>query len=41
MNQEERVTYHKETSDFFEKNQIKDLFKQMTTEVLQTMPESP
>lgn len=41
MNQEERVEYHQETETYFEKNQIKDLFHQMTIQCLQKMPEDP
>ena len=41
MNQEERVEYHRETETYFEKNQVKDLFRQMTNQVLLDLPEDP
>lgn len=41
MNQEERVEFHRKTEGYFEKNQIKDLFRQMTKEVLLDLPEDP
>lgn len=41
MNQAERVQYHKETETFFEKNQIRDMFAQMTNQILLDLPEDP
>ena len=41
MNLTERVQYHKDTEEFFEKNQIKDIFSHMTKEVIKNKPEDP
>lgn len=41
MNQQERVDYHRTTEEYFEKNQIKDLFSHMSKEALKHMPDDP
>ena len=41
MNSEERVVFHKSSEDYFSKNQIRDLFEQMTTEAVLDLPADP